>query len=100
MSGSGEAAMNARQRHTIVILVVVLISLTVLAAPARGNDWFGVGVGGDGFSLSANDSIVTNNFAGWNNGSGLGFGGYGVVSFNHCASNSATGREKLCTAWK
>ena len=47
--------------------------------------------GGDGFSLSASDSIVTNDFAGWNSGSGLGFGGYGVVSFNQCASNNATG---------
>jgi hypothetical protein len=52
MSGSREAAMNARQRHTIVILVVVLISMTLLAAPARGDDWFGVGVGGHSFSLS------------------------------------------------
>src|ERR1035437_3582681 len=47
--------------------------------------------GGDGFRLSASDSIVTNDFAGWNSGSGLGFGGYGVVSFNQCASNNATG---------
>ena len=47
--------------------------------------------GGDGFSLTANDSTVTNNFAGWNSGSGLGFGGYGVVSLNHCASNSVWG---------
>jgi hypothetical protein len=44
--------MNARQRHTIVILIVVLISLTLLAAPARGDDWFGVGFGSHGFSLS------------------------------------------------
>lgn len=44
--------MNARQRHTIVILIVVLVSLTLLAAPARGADWFGVGVGSHGFSLS------------------------------------------------
>jgi parallel beta-helix repeat protein len=47
--------------------------------------------GSDGYSLSASDSIVTNNFAGWNSGSGLGFGGYGVVSLNLCASNSVTG---------
>jgi hypothetical protein len=44
--------MNARQRHTIVILIVVLISLTLLAAPARGDDWLGVGFGSHGFSLS------------------------------------------------
>ena len=47
--------------------------------------------GGDGFSLSASDSTVTNNFAGWNNGTGLGFGGNGLVSWNHCASNNSWG---------
>ena len=47
--------------------------------------------GGDGFSLSASDSTVTNNFAGWNSGTGLGFGGYGLISFNHCASNNNNG---------
>ena len=47
--------------------------------------------GSDGYSLTANDAIVTNNFAGCNSGSGMGFGGYGLVSANHCASNSSWG---------
>ena len=47
--------------------------------------------GTEGFSLTANDSTVTNNFAGWNSGTGLGFGGYGLVGANHCASNSSWG---------
>ena len=44
--------MNPRQRHTIVILVIALISLTLLAAPARGADWWGVQIGGGGFGLA------------------------------------------------
>lgn len=48
--------MSNRQRHALVILAVVLISLTLLAAPARGDDWWGVHVGSDGFGLSFGSS--------------------------------------------
>ncbi len=44
--------MSNRQRHALMILAVVLISLTLLAAPARGDEWWGVHVGSDGFGLS------------------------------------------------
>ena len=43
--------MSERRRHTIVIGFVVLISLTLLAAPARGDDWFSLYIGGSGFGV-------------------------------------------------
>ena len=44
--------MSNRQRHALMILAVVLISLTLLAAPARGDDWWGLHIGSDGFGLA------------------------------------------------
>ena len=44
--------MTNRWRHTLMILAVVLISLTLLAAPARGGDWFDVHFGSRGFGVS------------------------------------------------
>ena len=44
--------MSNRTRHTLMILAVVLISLTLLAAPARGDDWFDVHFGSHGFGVS------------------------------------------------
>ncbi|MEI8290337.1 MAG: right-handed parallel beta-helix repeat-containing protein, partial [Verrucomicrobiota bacterium] len=83
------------------------VGITITDCQSYGNSSYGMLVGGcttllvknctgvrngsDGFSLSANDATVTNNFAGWNNGSGLGFGGYGVISYNQCASNNNNG---------
>lgn len=45
----------------------------------------------DGYSLSAVGATVTNNFAGWNSGGGLGFGGNALVAWNVCASNNNWG---------
>lgn len=39
-------------KRKLQILLLVAISLIILAAPARSGDWFGVGIGPDGFSLS------------------------------------------------
>jgi hypothetical protein len=50
--GSREAAMSDRKRHAITVAFVVLISLTLLAAPARGDDWFGIHLGSGGFGIS------------------------------------------------
>ncbi len=47
--------MSTRQRR-IVVLLSVVISLTLLAAPARSADWFGVHVGSDGFGVSIGSS--------------------------------------------
>ncbi len=43
-------------RRKLKIIVLVAISLTILAAPARGGDWFGVQLGPGGFSLSFGSS--------------------------------------------
>ena len=44
--------MSDTRRRTITIVFVVLISLTLLAAPARGGDWFGLHIGSGGFGVS------------------------------------------------
>jgi hypothetical protein len=47
--------MRNRQRQLLTLLAVV-VSLTVLAAPARGADWVSVHVGSHGFGLSIGSS--------------------------------------------
>ena len=45
-----------KARRKLEIILLVGISLTILAAPARGDDWFGVQLGRGGFSLSFGSS--------------------------------------------
>ncbi len=65
--------MSTRQRR-IVVLLSVLISLTLLAAPARSADWFGVNVGSDGFGVSIGSSDWWVYGQGWRDP--VGYGSY------------------------
>jgi hypothetical protein len=54
-------------RRRLQILITVAVSLIVLAAPARGGDWFGFHVGPGGFSLSFGSTDWTVYGSAWHN---------------------------------
>lgn len=59
--------MSDRKRHTITIAFVVLVSLTLLAAPARGADWFSLSLGSTGFGVGFGSSDWGVYGASWSN---------------------------------
>jgi len=54
-------------KRKVLFLATIVISLLVLAAPARGAEWFGVSVGTGGFSLSFGSSNWAVYGSSWSN---------------------------------